>query len=225
MARSNQRHWCPFFRSSLLDGSCPYLELLRNLPPLTRLTGMAVPFTWREAVEGEAFTLVKRSVQESVYRHSYDPVWPTILKSDASNYAGGCAIKQKTASGEAVILYYSFCFSPIERQYPTFKKELYAIVHFIIKWHRYLGGLHPTTIQTDHRLLLGFQDSAGKGNVEGIYASWAEVLERANVTWEYLLGRKNSGADALSRIVFLDYLIEMGHPEVNEEPGRSPRND
>ena len=136
---------------------------------------------WRPEVEGKCFQIIKEAVQRAVHRHGFDPKRPVVLESDASNYAGGCAIKQKTAHGEVVILYDSFCFSPTERRYPTFKKKLCAIIRFLKKWHCYLGGVQTTIIRTDHRPLLGFQNSAGRGNVDGIYARWAEILERSNV--------------------------------------------
>jgi hypothetical protein len=49
-----------------------------------------------------------------------------------------------------IVLYDSFCFTPTERRYPTFEKELCAMVRFLVKWHRYLGGVQTTIIRTDH---------------------------------------------------------------------------
>jgi hypothetical protein len=70
----------------------------------------------------------------------------------STNYADGCAIKQKVGRGEVVVLYDSFCFTPTERRYPTFKKELCAIVRFLVKWHCYLGGLQTTISNSPSRV-------------------------------------------------------------------------
>jgi hypothetical protein len=160
--------------------------------PLTRLTGSKVAFQWRDEIEGESFRLIKHAVSSAVERYGYDSTVPSILESDASDYGGGCVIKQVGSDGkERAILYDSFVLSQAEKKYVTFKKELCAIMHALKRWQCYLGGMKETIIRTDHRPLLGFQESAGKGKVEGIYARWAELLEMSNVRWEFLEGRRN----------------------------------
>ena len=177
--------------------------------PLTRLTGTKVPFMWRENVENTSFNMLKSAVKEAVERHGFDNNLSTILEADGSDRCGGAVIKQVKPTGlEVVILYDSFVLSPAEARYGTFKKELCVIIHMLKKWNCYLGGIRPTIVKSDHQPLLGFQDSAGRGAVEGIYARWAEILEQSNVTWQYLPGRKNRGADAMSRTIFPDTLLE-----------------
>ena len=52
---------------------------------------------WRPEVEGKCFQMIKEAVLRAVHRHGFDPKRPVVLESDASNYAGGCVIKEKTA--------------------------------------------------------------------------------------------------------------------------------
>ena len=187
--------------------------------PLTRLTGTKVVFDWRENVEEVFFRMLKEAVAKAVERHGYDPLLPTILEADASNAAGGCVIKQRVGDGkENVILYDSFTFTLPERRYATFKKELCSVVRFIKKWHCYLGGMRETTVRTDHRPLLGFQDSAGRGAVQGIYARWAEILDSANIKWEFIPGPRNAAADAMSYTIFTDRFMETADPDDNHPP-------
>ena len=175
--------------------------------PLTRLTGTKIPFEWT-SLEENSFQVLKDKIKTAVERNGFDDAKKAILESDASAYAGGCIIKQPGDTDERfkelIILYDSFPFTPTEQRYSTYKRELCAIVHFIKKWQCYLGGIRETIVRTDHKPLLGFQDSAGKGKVEGIYARWAETLEMANLTWEYIPGTRNRGADAMSRLFEID---------------------
>ena len=176
--------------------------------PLTRLTGTKVEFIWRKAIEETSFDMVKHAVRDAVERHGFDNELSAILESDGSDRCGGGVIKQRKLDGiEVVILYDSFVLSPAETRYGTFKKELCVIIHLLKKWRCYLGGIRPTIVRSDHQPLLGFQDSAGRGTVEGIYARWAEILEESNVTWEYIPGPKNKGADAMSHTIFPDTVL------------------
>ena len=182
--------------------------------PLTRLTGTKVPFVWRDNVEEESFRMIKTAVKEALERYGFDAEKDVICECDGSGYAGGGVIKQVGPDGkERVILYDSFMLSPAERRYGTYKRELCVTIHMLDKWRCYLGGVRPTIIRTDQRPLLGFQDSAGKGHVEGIYARWAEILERSNIVWEYIPGLKNKGADAMSRTIWPDSFLQSGDPK------------
>lgn len=101
---------------------------------------------------------------------------------------------------EVPILYDSFIFAPIRRKYPTYKRELYAMVTFVIKYdylckHPYLLAI----IYTDHRPLIYFLESDLH---EGIYGHWADKLRRLNITIKYILGTRNKIVDALSRTLF-----------------------
>ena len=183
--------------------------------PLTRLTGTKVPFVWRDNIEAVSFQMIKDAVKNALERYGFDPAKDSICECDGSQYAGGGVIKQLAPDNksERVILFDSFMLSPAERRYGTYKKELCVIIHMLDKWHCYLGGIRPTVMRTDQRPLLGFQDSAGKGQVDGIYARWAEMLERSNIVWEYIPGRKNKGADAMSRTYWPDSFLETGDPK------------
>ena len=90
----------------------------------------------------------------------------TEFYTDASAYAGGLFITQfqspakvdtTSKNGETVevpIVYDSFTFPATGRKYPTYKRELYAVVYFLNKYdylckHPY----HPAIVHTDHKPL------------------------------------------------------------------------
>ncbi len=109
--------------------------------------------------------------------------------------------KQKlTADVEVPVLYDSFTLTPTQRKYPTYKRELCAIVTFCKKYdylckHPY----HPAVIHTDHKPLTHF---LGSDLHEGIYGHWADQLRRLNLSIQYIPGPRNKAADGLSRTLF-----------------------
>lgn len=103
---------------------------------------------------------------------------------------------------EVPVLYDSFTWSRTHKLYPTYKKELCALVKFSVKYD-YLCK-HPyniTVIHTDHRPLTHFLISDLH---EGIYGHWADKMRRLNITIQYIPGPRNKVADGLSRALFHD---------------------
>ena len=113
-----------------------------------------------------------------------------------------------TKAVEVPIAYDSFTFASTRRKYPTYKRELYAVVTFVNKYdylckHPY----YPAVVHTDHKPLTYFLSSDLH---EGIYGHWADQLRRLNVTIKYIPGHRNKVADGLSRTLFQD-------PECSED--------
>ena len=124
--------------------------------------------------------------------HGLDLSEPVHLYTDASSRAAGLCVTQfrpaekaattekcKGKDVEVPILFDSFTFNPTQRLYPTYKKELCALVKFCDKYD-YLCK-HPyrtTVIHTDHRPLVHFLKSDSH---EGIYGHWADKLRRLNL--------------------------------------------
>ena len=184
-----------------------FAEIVR---PLTRLTGK-VDWRWTQS-EQLSFKIlrIKCATRSSMY--GIDLSLPVHFYTDASGYAGGLVIAQfqdlKTADTpagttvEVPIIYDSFTFPATRRKYPTYKRELYALVVFLKKYdylckHPY----HPAIIHTDHKPLTHFLDSDLH---EGIYGHWADQLRRLNIRIEYIPGHRNKVADGLSRTLFRD---------------------
>jgi len=73
---------------------------------------------------------------------------PFEIQIDASDYAMGSVLTQHGKP----ICYHSEIFNPAVVNYPTYDKELYALVESVKKWKHYLMG-KETVIHTDHRPL------------------------------------------------------------------------
>ena len=68
--------------------------------------------------------------------------------------------------GRKPVCYHSETFSTVVSNYPTYEKELYALVHSVKKWKHYIMG-KETVIHTDHQPLQYLQ-SQTKINKVGI---------------------------------------------------------
>lgn len=73
------------------------------------------------------------------------------IETDESDYTMGAALMQHGKP----ICYHSETFSSAIVNYPTYDKELYALVQSVKKWKHYLMG-KETVIHTDHQPLQHF---------------------------------------------------------------------
>ena len=73
---------------------------------------------------------------------------PFEIQTDASDYAMGAVLTQHGKP----ISYHSETFNSAVVNYPTYDKELYALVQSVKKWKHYLMG-KETVIHTDHQPL------------------------------------------------------------------------
>ena len=184
-----------------------FAELSR---PLTRLTGK-VMWRWTEA-EQLSFELLKIKCSTKASIHGLDLGQTVHLYTDASGFTAGLVVTQFRKPTEALtsgpeskdvevpILYDSFVFTPTRRKYSGYKRELYAIVAFVVKYDYLVKHPYkPATVHTDHKPLTHF---LGSDDHEGIYGHWAEQLRCLNIVIQYIPGPRNKIADALSRTLF-----------------------
>ncbi|KAI0992935.1 hypothetical protein K3495_g15249, partial [Podosphaera aphanis] len=175
--------------------------------PLQRLTGK-VPFQWGPT-EQVSFEKLRELCSQATEMHGVDPVLPVQIYTDASKFAVGCHISQKQYKYEksakrmfpVPILFDSITLNRGQRNYGTYKRELFAIVEFTRKYNYMFRTKSPSTVYTDHRPLTYFLETS---QAEGIYARWASELRMLNITIEYIQGTRNKVADALSRTIFSD---------------------
>lgn len=167
--------------------------------PLTRLTG-DVPWRWSEP-EQLAFDTLKLFCSNVLDLYGWSPEIPISMYTDASSYGAGCCVTQKV-DGEKVevpILFDSFTLTKTQRAYSTYKRELLAMIEFSRRYSHMLACRESSVIYTDHQPLVYFLRSSSH---EGIYARWASELRLLNLRIEYIPGKRNKVADALSRTIF-----------------------
>ncbi|MCO5558973.1 hypothetical protein L7F22_012564 [Adiantum nelumboides] len=119
-----------------------------------------------------------------------------VTESHASGYALGAALYQ---DGRPVA-FESKKLSDAEMRYPTYEKELYAIIHALKKWRHYLYG-SKFIAWTDHYSLHYICD---QDDLRGRKARWVELMQEFDFEIRYRKGSTNKVADALSRILEVD---------------------
>ena len=121
------------------------------------------------------------------------------LATDASNSAVGAVLTETINGNEKVVAYASKVLSKTERRWPTYDKELWAIVWAIRHFRQYLVGA-PFEVLTDHKPLLNAPQSiAVDKDATGRRGRWAVELSTHDFTVIYRRGSENGNADAMSR--------------------------
>ena len=168
----------------------------RIISPLTRLLRKDVKFELDSAAY-TAFETIKQAFTKADILKHYDPNLPTILETDASDYAISGVLSQYHGKVLYPVAFMSRKMNPAERNYEIHDKELLAIVEAIKIWRHYLEGLRdPFTIFSDHQALQYFQTSK---TLTRRQARWSEIINHHKYILKYRPGDKNGKPDALSR--------------------------
>ncbi|MBW0573459.1 hypothetical protein O181_113174 [Austropuccinia psidii MF-1] len=150
----------------------------------TELEGSLPPFYQIK----EAFTIAP------ILSH-FDPPLPTIVETDASDYALGAVLSQISDSGKHPIAFDSRKLLPAELNYEIHDKELLGIVWALKRWRAFLLSLSSSfEVLTDHSSLQYFMSSK---ILTGCQARWAEFLSELHFSITYRSGRLDTLSDAL----------------------------
>ena len=139
-----------------------------------------------------------------------DPEKPFILETDASLIALGAVLKQIENEKEFPFSFFSRALSKTERNYSTYERELYAVVKACESFKIFLLGA-LFTLRTDHKALASLFHSTLKTSSRVV--KWVMRLQEFNFVIEYLAGKENVVADALSRIPWPFQCVDMNDPD------------
>lgn len=163
--------------------------------PLNSLTRRKAVFLWTEECE-KSFIKLKQALLTPKILHYPDFSKEFIITVDASNIAAGAVLSQNFNENELPIAFASKTFTKGELNKHIIEKEL-AAIHFAIKHFRpYIYGNH-FTVRSDHKplsYLFALKDPSSK------LTRMRLDIEEYNFTVEYIKGKDNVVADALSRI-------------------------
>src|SRR5271167_455184 len=146
-----------------------------------------------------AFGKLKEAFTSAPILRHFDPSLPTILEADASDYALGAVVSQRSPDDSLLhpITFHSRKFNDAEQNYEIYDKEMLAIVETMDHYRHYFEGLgHKTTVFSDHRNLLWFTETKVYNRRQ---ARWAEKLSRFDFVIAFRPGKQGGKPDALSR--------------------------
>jgi hypothetical protein len=115
--------------------------------PLHPVTSIKQVFQWG-GKQQKAFDTLKEKINSAPVLSLPNLRQPFEIQTDASNYVMGAVLLQHGKP----ICFYSETFIGIVINYPTYDKELYALVQSVKKWKHYLLG-KETIIHIDHQPL------------------------------------------------------------------------
>uniref|UniRef100_A0A0W0FI80 RNA-directed DNA polymerase n=1 Tax=Moniliophthora roreri TaxID=221103 RepID=A0A0W0FI80_MONRR len=165
--------------------------------PLNDLLQKNRKFEWTSQCQ-IAFDLLKAKFLLEPILVMPDVDKPFVIEADASKWATGAVLRQKGVDGEwHPCGYLSKSFSPAERNYEIYDRELLAIYRALMEWRHYLmGGKFKVVILSDHKNLTYFR-TAQKLNRR--QARWSLFLSEFDLGLVHVPGKSISQADALSR--------------------------
>nr|KYP57132.1 Retrotransposable element Tf2 [Cajanus cajan] len=158
--------------------------------PLNELVKKDVVFEWKEK-HNLAFQDLKHKLTQAPVLALPDFSKTFELECDASGLGIGAVLLQ----GGHPIAYFSEKLHGAALNYPTYDKELYALVRALQTWEHYLVT-KEFVIHSDHESLKYLK---GQHKLNKRHAKWVEYLEQFPYVIKYKKGSTNVVADALSR--------------------------
>ena len=163
--------------------------------PLTELLSDKCKFEWTERQQA-AFDELKQILSHPPVLGLPDFNKPFTIQLDASEISAGGILYQYNDNNEKVVIgYHSKTLKLGQKNWSPTEREMYAIKTCTEKWSDYCNG--KVIIKTDHEPLKNIRnnrDSRGK------FVRWILELESIDYTINYVPGKINEAADALSRV-------------------------
>ncbi|KAG7599415.1 Reverse transcriptase RNA-dependent DNA polymerase [Arabidopsis suecica] len=158
--------------------------------PLTEVIKKDVGFKWEQPQE-EAFQSLKEKLTNAPVLILPDFLKTFEIECDASGIGIGAVLMQD----QKPIAFFSEKLGGATLNYPTYDKELYALVRALQTWQHYLWP-KEFVIHTDHESLKHLK---GQQKLNKRHARWVEFIETFPYVIKYKKGKDNVVADALSR--------------------------
>jgi hypothetical protein len=166
------------------------------IAPLLPLLKKNHTWEWKKEHD-EAFEAVVSKLAKYPILRMPDFQKPFILRTDASDFAFGAALVQVHDGLEHPISFHSGSFSEGQREnWPTWKREGFAVVSAIKRWHHYLAD-EKFTVVTDHEALLTILDPSKE--TKAIINRWRMYLTQFNFHIKHRPGKFLVLEDSLSR--------------------------
>jgi hypothetical protein len=159
---------------------------------LTSLTSSKVKFEWHSSHQ-QAFN-IKKVIGTEVILCYPDFNKPFHLYTDVSDHQLGAVIMQD----KKPLVFYLQKLNTAQKWYTTTKRELLSAIETCKEYRNILLGYHyPIIVFTNHK---NNTFNGLKASDRVLRTCWLLLFEEYGVTFEYLAGKKNVAADALSRL-------------------------
>ena len=179
--------------------------------PMTDLLKKDVPFVWTEKQQA-AFEKLKTLLTTTPILALPSPDYPFHMYTDASDFAMGGVLMQDQGQGLRPVAFSSKKLSAAEQRYDIYEKEAMSQIYHLKQWRCYLQGAPRSTCYTDNAVLKHLQTQA---KLTSKQARWMLVLQEYNVYVDYITGRANVVADALSRRA--DHAVSVVYIQQNSD--------
>ena len=166
--------FCNFYRKFI-----PHFSAI--VRPLIDLTKKGILFNWGKE-QDKAFVKLKEMFLSAPVIKMPDTTKPFFVMTDASLTAFRGILMQKDSNGDLhPCAYHSATFSPAERNYDIYDRELLAVIQALKEWRHYLTSTeHPVTVITDHKNLGYFKQPQ---NLSRQQARWWLFLQEYVIRW------------------------------------------
>lgn len=192
----------------------------RVLKPLyTVASGKARSFKWNTELQ-TAFEAAKEALINATILHHPAPGSALILSTDASSMAVGAVLEQEVNGTIQPLAFFSRKLRDPEMKYSTFDRELLAVYLAIRHFKHILDGA-CFRIRTDHRPLvqaLVKSSDAWSARQQRHLSAIAEM----NCSMEYVRGKANPVADALSRVDISSVQFGIDYCAMSKEQKTDP---
>jgi hypothetical protein len=172
------------------------------------VTSVKQGFQWG-GKQQQAFDTLKEKISSTPVLALPNLRQPFEIQADASNYAMGAVLLQYGKP----IFFHSKTFNGAVINYPTYDKELYALVQSVKKWKHYLLR-NETIIHTDHQPLQYLQSQSKLQQAR--HFRWMGFLQQFHLVIGYKKGIFNKVADMLSRPIVSASVILKQSPIMHE---------
>jgi hypothetical protein len=176
--------------------------------PLNVVTSVKKVFQWGGKQQKD-FDTLKEKISSTPVLALPNLRQPFEIQTDARNYAMGAVLLQHGKP----ICFHSETFNGAVINYPTYDKELYALVQSVKKWKHYFLG-KETIVHIDHQPLQYLQSQTKLQQAR--HFRWMGFLQQFHLVIRYKKGIYNKVADMLSRPIISASII-LKHSSIMHE--------
>ena len=177
------------------DITAPFEKLKRN-----------ANIEWTALLE-QQWSVVKRAFATAPFLKFPDFNKRFVIATDASQTGIGGILYQpaddgNTITADNIIAIVSKQLGEAQRRYPVYKKELWAVVYCLRKFHTFIHGRRGVIVITDHKPLIHILKQQ---NLSTALQQWLDVLLDYDLQIVYRPGILHVIPDALSRMYMSSY--------------------